>query len=369
MVVMNFAIFTELYSPSVGGQEIRFAQMAATLVKKGHSVAVYCICHDPSLPRTEMIDGVVVHRNPVAPQYTTSRIPGMPRQPITMLRYALWCRSMVKRHSTGLLIYNQWPLLHLALAPAKSRSRSLLDWCEVRTGFLFGMFQRYLPRMAYRNMAVSPAVQKHIAAVSGRPVEYIPSGIHCETYRRSAAKDRDFILYLGRIAKHKDLGFLVTAFEALKQRGYPGKLVVAGGGPWMTQLEERVAASNAKDDISILGRVDDEAKVDLLSRAEVLAITSRREGFPRVVSEAMASGLPVATMDYLENGTASVVRHYGCGEVAECRTESFVAAIEAIRASWERYSNDAMVRASELDWSELIGKIEDIAFSLDSTGK
>jgi glycosyltransferase involved in cell wall biosynthesis len=41
--------------------------------------------------------------------------------------------------------------------------------------------------------------------------------------------------------------------------------------------------------------VSDERKYELLARTRLLMMTSQREGFPRVVAEAMASGVPVVT--------------------------------------------------------------------------
>jgi len=267
-----------------------------------------------------------------------------------------------------LLVYNQWPLVHIALAPACARKSALLDWCEVRHGFPYQFVQRLLPRMARMNMAVSPFVQKHISKVSGCTVDYIPSGLHSRYYRSRPRSERHSILYLGRITAHKNLPLLISAFEILKQKDYPGKLLIAGSGDALNALKECAAESTATKCIEILGLVSDETKINLLASAEILAISSRREGFPRVMAEAMASGLPIATVDYPENGTADMVRHYSCGAVSEPSAHQLADTILSILGSWESYSTNATARAPELDWDNLTPRIEAIAESFRGHG-
>ena len=261
---------------------------------------------------------------------------------------SLWCRSVARHNGFDLLIYNQWPLAHVAFAPACARPLALLDWCEVRTGLPYQLAQRFLPRMTNLNMAVSHAVQKHIAAVSGREVMYLPSGVHCSRYHSRPRNERSSILYLGRIARHKNLLFLIATFEILKQRGYDGELLIAGGGPAFNAVNERASSSPNSGCIKLLGPVSEEEKNRLLSTAELLAIPSRREGFPRVVAEAMASGLPVVTADFPENGTVHVVRHFGCGEVSDPLDCRFAETILSLLSDWGLYSQSAFARAPEM---------------------
>ena len=60
---MKIAFVTELFAPSVGGQEVRFEELGAELVKRGVEVNLYTIRHDLSSPRDEVRGGMAVHRN------------------------------------------------------------------------------------------------------------------------------------------------------------------------------------------------------------------------------------------------------------------------------------------------------------------
>jgi glycosyltransferase involved in cell wall biosynthesis len=168
-------------------------------------------------------------------------------------------------------------------------------------------------------------------------------------------------VYLGRVTEHKNLPFLIAAFELLKQRGYPHGLKIAGSGPCLDQIRRQASASAYSSSIAVLGRVSDEEKIRLLASSEVLALPSRREGFPRVLAEAMASGLPTVTPDYPGNGTATLVGEYGCGEVCGDSPEDMALKIELVLASWKSYSQIALERSKELDWGSVLPRIESLA--------
>ena len=59
---LRFAFVTELYFPNVGGQEVFFQELAQAMVRRGHSVDVYCIGHQAGLADEEVINGIRVYR-------------------------------------------------------------------------------------------------------------------------------------------------------------------------------------------------------------------------------------------------------------------------------------------------------------------
>jgi glycosyltransferase involved in cell wall biosynthesis len=358
---MRILISTELYTPSAGGQEVRYTEMAEALVANGHKVTVFCIRHAADLPQREVRNGVEILRGPLAPNYLKPRVKALRRQVLPLCRFALWSRRMMLRGVYDLVIFNQWPLAHIVLAPKADRDAGVIDWCEARHSPFFSIVQRWLPRLTGGNIAVSSAVQAHLAALSGRELVYIPSGVYCARYSSLSREERQDVIYLGRVTEHKNLPLLVAAFELLKDRGYPNGLKLAGSGPSLEEVRRRVAASPYASCITVLGHVSDEEKIKLLASSEVLALPSRREGFPRVVAEAMASGLPTVTPAYPGNGAATVVREYGCGEVCDATPQDMALKIERVLETWSSYSQIALERSKELDWANLLCRIENLA--------
>lgn len=355
---MRIALLTELYAPSLGGQELFFEGLGRALVDRGHKVEVLCIGHAEGSPATEVVDGITIRRHPQDPTYKTPPRAWMKRAWPSIFRYALWTRRVARTEDYDLLILNQWPLLHAATLPRSARQRAVLHWCEIRGGRFYGTLQKWLPRFAAYNAAISQAVATAIGGASGRPFFLLPSGLRLEEYRSTPRSARSGILSLGRVAEHKNLPLLLATFEQLKQRGFEGKLTIAGDGPVMEDLRKAVAGSPVGHDVEILGPVTDLEKCRLLADSALFMITSRREGFPRVVAEAMASGLPVVTTDYPGNGTKDVVRATDCGLVADPEPSALAEAAETALQRWNRYSDNGLAYAQSLDWATMAQDLE-----------
>lgn len=351
---MRIAILSELYLPHIGGQEVRYAEMAETLVNMGHSVDVYCIQCPKSASAEEEMNGVRVHRRPASERYTSPLFKPLKRRMLPLLRYSLWCRRVVKENAFDLLIYNQFPLAHVILSPSSKRASALLDWCETRQSIPFPYMQRVLPSLVGANTAVSIAVAGQICAQSGQPVSYVPSGVHVGRYFSAPRMERSGLLFVGRITRHKNLGFLVDAFQKMRSRGYEGTLTIGGSGPELNRLKKKIESAALDAQIKVLGPVSEEEKLNLLAKASVLVIPSRREGFPRVVAEAIASNLPVVTVDYPENGTKSVVEQYRLGLVSGPTSDSLANAILNTIENWDTYSTNADLLRHEMDWRYVV---------------
>jgi glycosyltransferase involved in cell wall biosynthesis len=113
--------------------------------------------------------------------------------------------------------------------------------------------------------------------------------------RRRAGSDR-YVVAIGTIEPRKNFAGLVRAFDAVAGRDHDLHLVVAGGRGWGdTGIDEAIARSTHPDRIALLGRVDEQARADLLAGATALAYPSVYEGFGLPPLEAMAVGVPVLT--------------------------------------------------------------------------
>ena len=357
---MRIGVFVELFAPSVGGQELFFEGLSRQLVKNGHTVDVHCIAHAPSLARVETMDGITIFRHPTDTSYTTPRFKIMKRAWPTIIRYAMHVRRVTGETNYDVLLLNQWPLLHAVTIPKSQRARAVMHWCEIRTGLFYGMIQAVLPRFVARNVAVSDAVGRSIGRFCAGPVRTLPSGIDVELYQSLPRNGRSGIVHLGRMAPHKNIPLLIEAFELLKDRGYVGKLTLAGDGPAFDEIRERARTSRFASDIVLPGLVSETDKIELLSKSEALVISSRREGFPRVVAEAMASGLPVVTCDYETNGTKEVVRSYDCGVVTLPAPDHLAAGVRDAIAGWDHYSGTGRAAAKTLSWTLIAKSFEEL---------
>jgi glycosyltransferase involved in cell wall biosynthesis len=275
-----------------------------------------------------------------------------------MLRYALAAWQLTRAHDFDAIFLNQWPLLHILALSRRNRARAIVDWCEIRHSRVFRLIQKLLPGLVSANTAVSTQVGEHIRQFSRGRVLVLPSGIVGASYRMEPSERRDGVLYVGRIAVHKNLSLLIDVFEELCRRGFTGPLTIAGGGPAVDALRRRIQLSPFRSRIDLVGFVTDDRKYELLAGARLLVMTSQREGFPRVVAEAMASGLPVIVARYPQSGTVAVVEEFQCGLCADPLPHDLADAAEAVLREWDIWSAKAHRRAASLEWSSLIQQFE-----------
>jgi len=109
-----------------------------------------------------------------------------------------------------------------------------------------------------------------------------------------SAGEPSVVLGAGRLGAQKDFGTLLSAFaRARAQREC--RLVILGEGPQRAQLEALAKELGVRDDVRFPGFVAN--PYAYMARAAVFALSSRWEGFPNVLLEALACGCPVVSTD------------------------------------------------------------------------
>jgi colanic acid/amylovoran biosynthesis glycosyltransferase len=98
------------------------------------------------------------------------------------------------------------------------------------------------------------------------------------------------ILTVGRLHVVKNQAFLLRACAELRARGIPFDCSIAGEGPERRRLESLITRYGLEAQVALLGHVAREQLDSLYARADLVVLTSRSEGIPLVLMEAMARG-------------------------------------------------------------------------------
>lgn len=101
------------------------------------------------------------------------------------------------------------------------------------------------------------------------------------------------LLAVGRLHRIKDHAFLVRACRRLKDDGLNFLCLIAGEGPERSRLERLIADLDLKAKVRLLGHVPRETLDSYYAMADVVVLTSRSEGIPLTLMEAMAQAKPV----------------------------------------------------------------------------
>lgn len=114
------------------------------------------------------------------------------------------------------------------------------------------------------------------------------------------------MLSVGRLVPQKGFDLLIRAFAICAHRFPQWELVIVGEGPARDELQALVAAFGIADRAFLPGQAGNIGA--WYERAHAYVLSSRFEGMPNVLLEAMSHGLPVVSFD-CETGPDEIVRH------------------------------------------------------------
>lgn len=351
---MNIVWFTwkDLENPSAGGAERVNEELAARLAADGHIVTFLTSRFDGSSPTAARRGFSVVrtggrfgnyltsaqyfleHRARLAPDLVIDECNTMPyfsgwytRAPTAVFFHMLCRRIWFYEFPLPLAVIG-WLAepLYLRLLNAGQRIVTVSE-----------STRRDLMRHGFRSRDISVISE----ATHLRPV--VDLGL--------VRKFQDFtILSHGSIRPMKRTLDQVKAFEIAKRSIKDLKLIVSGdaSGSYGAQVVDYCRASPFAADITLLGRTTDDEKVELMQRCHVITVTSVKEGWGLIVTEAASQGTPAVVYDV--DGLRDAVKHGQTGLVAQKNTPACLAdATESLLQDAKTY---AAYRDAGWRWSQ-----------------
>jgi glycosyltransferase involved in cell wall biosynthesis len=173
------------------------------------------------------------------------------------------------------------------------------------------------------------------------------------------------LLAVGRLEEQKGFDLLIEAF-CYSAFDHPGwNLAILGDGPLRSSLAEQIKRSGLENRIYLAGRVGNIG--DWYKAADLFVLSSRFEGFPNTLVEAMAHGLPVVSFD-CDTGPRDIIRHDVDGLLV---TNGDVVALGdalgrlmADEALCQRFGTKAIEVRERFSMEKIAGMWEDLFFEL-----
>lgn len=171
------------------------------------------------------------------------------------------------------------------------------------------------------------------------------------------------LLFVGRLEEEKGCGRAIAIAAELRRRGLSLRLDLVGGGPERTRFEAEAARAGLGEAVRFLGWLPRPRLAELYAEAHILLLpSSASEGWPKVVSEAMAYGVVPVTSDvsslpqYLEAfGTGRAVAPTNASAFAEV-----VAGYAKAADRWKLESGNAIGSSRRFSYGEYLRAVRSL---------
>ena len=281
--------------PEAGGAEVRIHEIGRRLVRKGHNVTLIAE-RFPGSPTEEYLDGIYIYR--IGNKYSIHI-----RAPLLVAKIARdydvivddiahgipWLSSCVTRTPVvGAIHHIHRQIFYIELPPP------LNTVCDIAERSIKLFYDTIITVSEATKLAIIRALK-----IPKKHIFIIPNGVDHSKYRpiKGNKFDTPTIIWIGRMKKYKRLHHLLWAFRLVKKAVSNAKLIVVGSGSLYTYIQELIKEVKLHKDVHLIGRVPESEKITLLQRSWALVITSKVEGCPLVILEAMACGIPIVGYD------------------------------------------------------------------------
>ncbi len=373
---LDLAIVTETYPPEINGVANTMRHLTEGLTTRGHRVQLV-------RPR-QRADRVKPEPGPIR----VTLVPGLPIPGYRGLRFGLpvyWRLRRLWHRARPDLAYiaTQGPLGHAALSAARALGVPTVTGFHTQfhqyshhygLGILTHQIAETLRHFHNRSDAtlvptaelkteLSDAGFQNVH-VFGRGVDvarFSPAWRDAELRRSWGCEEGTLaVLYVGRIAAEKNLDLAREAFETIRADHPDARFVLVGDGPALGPMQREFP-----DFVFAGPRVGKELSAHYAS-GDLFLFPSLTETFGNVVTEAMASGLPVIAFDYAAAHTHIASWKNGVSLPVGDRAAFLAASREATRdlERLRRMGRAARKTAEGISWDRVLGGVEERLFKV-----
>jgi len=353
---MRIGFFTDTYRPNTNGVVVSIETFAAEIARLGSSVVLFA-------PRSRISNwfsrkAILPHGLPPGIE-AVHWVPSVPLIMDRSHRVALPVIHWIRRRAQA-----------LSLDVVHTHTPFAIGYAGIQVGRGLGIpivhtYHTYYAEYAHYFRAGAPVARRVTPAISRwfcnlhdlvlapsqdtqqlltgygvrRPVEVLMTGVavpgEATLAERAEARHRlglepeaRTILFVGRIAREKNLDLLLETMLLLREREPRARLLLAGDGPDRHRLERVVAARGLGAHVRFLGWIPHDEIVECYRASDLFLFPSLTETQGLALLEAMACGCAVVAAR--GPGTRDLIDHGVNGLLADPDAPSLAAAAEAV---------------------------------------
>jgi len=206
-------------------------------------------------------------------------------------------------------------------------------------------------------------------------IEVIPTGLDLRLFdkldprgvreKHGISQDCIVLLFVGRLAKEKNLPFLLRAFRLVQKEINNIKLLLVAGGPLESELKKEAADIGISEKTIFTGEIGYPEVLNYYAAADLFVFSSLTETQGLVLPEAMAAGLPVVALN--SEGVSNIVKEGESGFLVEPSENLFAEKVIYLLLNKERLNElriSTKAYAASFSSKTFAGNIEKIYLSL-----
>lgn len=343
----------DIHHPQAGGAEVVSAELMKRLVKDGHDVLLVTAAY-PGALATDTIDGYKVVRKGGrfsvywhAYRHVKKELADWPEYVIEEVNtIPFFSRLYLPRLPRKMFFHMLCREIWFYQLPAPLGA----------VGYVAEpVYLRFLSRE--QAIAMSDSTKQDLLryGFADEQTSVISEGIELEPIRSLPQKythDAPTIVSLGSMRAMKRTADQVRAFEIAKESMPSLRMKIAGdgNGRYGEKVLAMIASSPYGYDIEYLGRISKKEKIALLKKSHLITVTSVKEGWGLIVTEAASQGTPAVVYDV--DGLRDSVRNGKTGVVCRANTPTDLAQHIVAVLSDESYYQ--LLRKNAWQWSKSI---------------
>lgn len=238
------------------------------------------------------------------------------------------------------------------IAQKNKRLKKIIANCLVFRHFL--LKSKAIQFLSSKEMENSAKIYKPLAFIG-------TNGVNMPSYERQFNTSKGIrSIYIGRLDLYvKGIDLLMEAIALKKQNLLAADFSVNMYGPdsfqWHDRIHEMIREKEIGELVAVRDPVFESDKEKVIKNADIFIQTSRTEGMPMSILEALSYGLPCLVTKGTNLG--EIIEKYDAGWVAENTVESIAEKLQQITAErdkWERKSGNARKLIEEnFEWSNV----------------